>query len=184
MARERAKRTASPGSSIISLDPMRPAPFRVAQRKEWITADGTGLGEEEIEGFSIFVRAQMTNAEKKELVKAHDFIAIEHANAWNALPPSERDPDDSPREREKVLLAPYIYGWNATGIDAKTGEDVDLPPPREAGPAIFDAVTEPMVLWMLRVVIVGYASLGKATRPRKRLDPTGDMPEPEAAESA
>jgi hypothetical protein len=146
-----------------------PPPYRVADKKEWIVCDEPGM-----EGFAIQVRTNITNAEQREVASHHDWIAGVYTREWEEIPVEDRDMTKAPRELERKQLAPFIYGWNAEGRDPKTGEWGLLPPPVEAGPEVFDSITDEMTTWMIRVVIVGYMVTGKVRRLKTRSTPTGD----------
>jgi hypothetical protein len=153
----------------------RPAPYRVAQSKEWIVCDEPGM-----EGFAILVRTSITNAEQQELVDEHDRITSTYAEAWDKLPPEERDMDQSPRWREKVLLAPHVLDWNAVGVDAKEKEK-PIPPPAVAGADAFKAISVQELGWITSVVLVGYLVLGKVRKLPSKSGATGDTSAPAAA---
>jgi hypothetical protein len=102
----------------------RPAPYRVADRKEWIVCDEPGL-----DGFAILVRTSITNAEQQALVDEYNRITGPYSEAWDALPPEERDMEQSPWRKEKALIAPYVHDWNAVGVNGKGKETPIRRPP-------------------------------------------------------
>lgn len=153
----------------------KPAPYRVADKREWIVSE-----EEDSAGFAILVRTGITNAEQQSLLDRHNEIAGRYSEEWNAQPPEERDLSQSPRAKELELLTPYVLDWNATAPNAD-GEWVELAAPAINGPAVWDFVTEPERSFCTRVVLNGYLILGKAMQLRRRLSATGDLSDPEPA---
>ena len=154
------------------MDPeTRPAPYRVAERKEWIVCD-----ELDLEGFAILVRTSITNAEQASLRARNDEIEGAISEAYWTLPPEGRDLDQSPWAMQKRLMAPYILDWNAEGQDMASGEWRPLPAPAEAGAEIFEAVTFREALWCFEVCIGGYYLTGKAGPWRSRSSDAGSTP--------
>jgi hypothetical protein len=68
----------------------------------------------------------------------------------------------SPREYQRELIAPYIYDWNAQGLNNDTGETEPIPAPREYGPDVFDFIGETEFQWLAYVILGGYTVTGKA----------------------
>jgi hypothetical protein len=137
------------------MDGQRPAPFRMADKKEWIACDQPGL-----EGFAVLVRTSVTNAEQDELRERFRANAA-YQEAYFAAPAPERDRDDTPRRRELALVAPYVLDWNAVGVGSD-GDEKPLPPPAVAGPDAFECVTPDAERWIVQVVLLGYHATGKA----------------------
>ena len=153
----------------------RPAPYRVADHREWIFCE-----EPECAGFAVLVRTSITTLEQDALNAQHDVIAGAYSESWLALPPTERDMTQSPRARERALLAPHILDWNAVGINGE-GEATPLPAPSVAGPEVFDAIAAAEYAWLSRVVLIGYLATGKVSGWRQR---SGDTGRPSALEEA
>lgn len=147
--------------------------FIVGNQFSWIECE-----DPEFPGFKIYVRTGITNQEKDLLTERHNQQVVAWAETWRELDSDHRDYGDSPRERQKRMIAPYVHGWNAMGYDPE-GNLIALPPPREAGSEIFNAIYDEMYEWMAYVVIGGYTVLGKAGPWRKQFEPTGTMPESE-----
>lgn len=145
----------------------RPAPYFPAQRREWIVCDEPG-----IEGFAILVRTSITNAERKTLNAELDEISGPYTEAWNAIPPEERDMSQSPRQRERELLAQQILDWTVSGR-TEDGEIKEIAAPAVNGAAALDFVEEDAVHWMFQVVFVGYLATGKADPSLARLTASG-----------
>lgn len=134
----------------------RPAPYFPAQRREWIVCDEPG-----IEGFAILVRTSITNAEKQQLNAELDDISGPYTETWNATPPEERDLSQSPRQKERALLARQVLDWTVAG-QTEDGEVKEIAAPAVNGVAALDFVEEDAVHWMFQVVFVGYLAVGKA----------------------
>lgn len=132
-----------------SPDDNRPAPFPLDERWGWVNCE-----EEGFEGFAIYVRKNLRNDERAALVEEHDKI-LAYQIEYMELPLPEREGKPSPRDRERVLIAPYIRDWNATGLD-EAGNPVPVPPPAAAGPEVFDAIYPEMFDWIVRHVLLGY----------------------------
>lgn len=136
----------------------RPAPYRVAEVREWIVSDDPSCA-----GLAVLVRTSITNAEQTALNAKHDEIAGSITEAWLKVPAHERDLSQSPRARERALLAPYVLDWNAVGV-TDDGQEAPLPAPSVAGPAVFDAIAAAEYEWISRVVLIGYLATGKARK--------------------
>lgn len=150
----------------------RPAPFLLDTR-EWIVCD-----EEDMEGFAILVRTSISNAEQRDLLARHAVI-VRDADAWEEEPPEQRKTrgeDAEPRAREWTLMAPYVLDWNAAEV--VNGEPVPIPSPAVDGAAAFSRVTAQCSTWILRVLLIGYLSTGKARKLRSRSGSPGDMSGP------
>jgi hypothetical protein len=145
----------------------RPAPYVPAQRREWIVCDEPG-----IEGFAILVRTSITNAEKRQLEAEFDEIVGPYSEQWNAMPPEERDLAQSPRARERELLARQILDWNVVGT-TEEGEEKEIAAPAINGAAALDFIEEDAVRWIGQVVLVGYLATGKADPSLARLTGSG-----------
>lgn len=156
----------------------RPAPYRVAQIQEWIICE-----EPECPGLAVLVRTSITNAEQVALNARHDDIAGSFTEAWLALPPDERDMTNSPRMRERALLAPYVLDWNAVGV-TEDGQEAPLPAPSVAGPEVFDAISAAEYTWISRIVLIGYLATGKAGGSRTRSGKPGNRFGPQSARDA
>lgn len=172
---KRSSRTANPTGVALFPPADRPTPpggfFAVPHRYEWIECELEGF-----EGFAIYVRTSITNAEQRILTEQHDEI-VTYYDTFFKLPPEDRDYSDGPREREKVLMAPLIVDWNAKAINAETGELELMEPPSVAGPGQLDAIYDEMVNWMLRTVLGGYVLTGKAVAWKPRRERGGTTPE-------
>lgn len=134
-----------------------PSLYIVGEVKEWIVCE-----EDPIKGFAILVRTNITLAEKRKLDEKHDHIIVDFQSEWRSKSISERDWEDTPRARQKALVAPYIYNWNAMAYNEETGEPERLSPPRTAGPTIFDSVLDEHYDWCASIVLAGYLETGKA----------------------
>ena len=145
----------------------RPAPYIPAQRREWIICDQPGL-----EGFAVLVRTSITNAERKALNAELDEITGPYTEAWNAQPPEERDMSQSPRQKERELLARQILDWTVSG-QTEDGEIKEIAAPAINGAAALDFVEEDAVHWMFQVVFIGYLATGKADVSLARLTASG-----------
>jgi hypothetical protein len=159
----------------------RPAPYRPAQRREWIVCDEPG-----IEGFAILVRTSITNGEQAQLQAEIDEITGPYTDQWFTRPPEERDVNETPRMKERELLARLILDWNVTGETAD-GEVKEIAPPAVNGAAAFDLVEKEAVTWMFLIVFGGYLQTGKVEPSLTRLiasgglsveDPVPEIPEP------
>jgi hypothetical protein len=154
-----------------------PPPYRIGERKEWITSDEPASA-----GFAILVRTSITNAERTALRERDDYITGAYTDEWNAKPPDERDVAMSPRVLQRQQLAPYIYDWNAEGRTADGGW-AKIPPPAEAGPEAFDCILPEDMAFIIDVILGGYYHLGKAVSWRKTLaaiGPTSEAKPPDA----
>ena len=156
----------------------RPAPYRVAQQTRWIVSDDPSC-----EGLAILVRTSITNAEQTALIAKHDDLTGDYAERWMALDPEQRDMADSPRARERALIAEYILDWNAVGL-TEAGEEAPLPPPAEIGGAAFDLITVEETAWITQIVLLGYLATGKAGGWRRPSTATGATSEPAPAPAA
>lgn len=145
----------------------RPAPYRVAEVREWIVSDDPSC-----EGLAVLVRTSITNVEQRHLQTLHDEIAGPETEKWLQMKPEARDLSQSPRARERALLAPYVLDWNAVGL-TKAGEEEPLPPPSVAGPEVFDAIAAAEYEWISRVVLIGYLATGKARKSATRSGSAG-----------
>jgi hypothetical protein len=144
----------------VDHDAYRPPPHRVADRKEWIVCD-----DPELDGFAVYVRTSVTNAEQDAIRARHDDIVGPISEAWDAIPLPERDLAQGPWSLQKRLMAPYILDWNAQGFDLGSGEWKTLPPP--GGPDgigidALDAVPRAYASWCYDIVVSGYYVTGKA----------------------
>lgn len=148
-----------------------PSMFLVADSKEWVVCD-----EEPNIGLAIYVRTDITQAEQKALRERYQRLVIDHWDPFYSLPVEERDLDDAPIVRQRAMLAPYIYEWNVLGRDPDDAV-IPIPPPRTAGPVVFEAISDSAEAWISYVVIGGYRVTGKAGPWRRRLPPSGDTPE-------
>jgi hypothetical protein len=54
----------------------------------------------------------------------------------------------NPTPELAAAIAPFVVAWNAVGTDAETGDEVQLPPPAEAGPDVFRAVDPFVQCWV------------------------------------
>lgn len=147
---------------------IRPAPYRVADRKAWFVCDWDG-----IEGLAIYVRTDITNAEQAALRARFDEISGPYEQQWQALPDAERDLAESPKAKERELLARYVFDWNATGIDPD-GNVIELAAPAVNGPAVFDAISRDEEHWITMAVLHGYYHLGKAWKWRRPFAASGN----------
>lgn len=145
----------TPVPSTATTETTKPTPFRIGERYEWVTAD-----DESLSGLAIYVRTSITNDERDALQDKHDAI-LEYNVAWAALSAQERAGQESPRDREWTLIAPYVKDWNVVGIDVD-GNESPLPPPAVAGADVFHAVTPEITAWITRVLLLGYRFTGKA----------------------
>jgi hypothetical protein len=170
-----------PGEQLIpyqrngfDLDRNDPPPnlFVVSDHYEWLECDIPPN-----EGFAVYVKTSITNAEKRQLKERHDRIVNEFSKAWREMPEEQRDFNDSPKNMQRRLIAPMILNWNAVGTNAETGELERLPAPNVAGPDIFDCITDDMYDWLILVLIGGYTVLGKAGNWRSRFDDAGPTSE-------
>lgn len=157
--------------------PDPPGWFVVADQHEWIPYDDPAFPE--LSGFAVYVRTGITNLERRKLNERHAEI-VAYGEQWDAQPEEDRDYTDTPHRRERELLAPYVVAWNAIGYD-ESGERTKLPSPAEAGPDIFDAIDDRLVIWTIRVVLSGYLVTGKARRSPSKSEPPGDTAEPSPA---
>lgn len=134
----------------------RPAAHSFAPRWQWQYCDVPGL-----ETFAILVRPTITNRERELLQKEHIEI-VEYEMSWlKDDKKRKREETDTPRFREMQLLAPYIKDWNAVGI-LEDGTEAAVPPPADAGPDAFLAIDAAAYDWIVRHIILGYRSSGKA----------------------
>ena len=133
----------------------RPSSFSFAPRLSWHTSDIEGMEE-----FAIYARRDITMREREELMTAHRAI-VDYEVAYLRPDFKERDPGDTPRRREMAMVAPWVVEWNAVGIDAD-GNEVALPPPSVAGPDAFLAIDNAAYDWIVRYLLLGYKSSGKA----------------------
>jgi hypothetical protein len=189
MTRQRSSRTRphpTVPTSVLDSDPP-PSMFLLFNRREWVVLDEDAIalnpGMAAFEGFAIYVRTGVSNAEKRHLAERHDLVAVNYAKAWLATPAAERDFDDTPLMRELAMVAPYIEAWNAQGRDPDTGEWHPVPPPAIAGAAAFDAIGDELTSWCLQIVLGGYVNSGKVDRQRIAFVRTGATatPSPPAA---
>lgn len=139
----------------------RPAPYVVADRWEWQVCEE----EDGPTGFAILVRTTVTNRERDDLVARYQEEIVRYSAVWREMGMEERaaadEAQDTPRDREWKLLAPFVKDWNATG-ETTDGETVPLPPPAEAGWEVFRGVYPEMSAWAAKVVLNGYRATGKA----------------------
>jgi hypothetical protein len=140
-----------------------PPPYRIGERKEWVTSD-----KPESAGFAILVRTAITNAEQNELRERLKYITGEYSEQWDATPAEERDLDKTPKILQRQLLAHYIYDWNAEHPDVD-GVYVRVPPPAINGAVAFDYITAHEMEFIIDVVQDGYRFLGKAESWQKTL---------------
>lgn len=73
-------------------------------------------------------------------------------------------------------IAPYILAWNVEGRN-EHGETVTLPPPAEAGPAIFEAADPLITIWLyneLRMLHLGGEDRKKDVRRSSATPPTSN----------
>jgi hypothetical protein len=173
-------RTGSPvgAASIHATNGLeRPAPFRFGERREWVACDIAGM-----EGFAILLRTSITIGEQRDLVARYRDIRVYAGEVWDELAEDARDFAESPHMRERALIAPFVLDWNAEGINAETGEYEPLPPPIEAGPAVFDCIEPEALDWVFSIVLVGYYTTGKAQLPPPRSAPIGTTSGPSSQE--
>lgn len=151
----------------------RPGPFRVHDRWEWVECTADDKDYADVIGLAIEVRTTITNREQQELQDRHDEV-IRYEAEFGAMEPADKakvPEDDRPWARQRRLIAPLVRGWNAQGLDAD-GNEVDLPPPAEAGPDAFEAISWTAELWITNVVLWGYRVTGKAGGRRVPSTPT------------
>lgn len=156
----------------------RPAPYRPAERKEWIVCHEPGMA-----GLAILVRTSITTAEHRDLNAWYSEHVLAYQETFFALPGEERDWDDAPIQRERKLIAPYIHDWNVIGRTIEGGE-IGVAAPAVNGPEAFACVTAEEYRWMVDVVLHGYLFTGKAGAWQPPSTPTGNGPEanPDAAD--
>jgi hypothetical protein len=173
---KRAKQRSHPAGpfSILDTDPPPVAMFRLYDRWEWILCD-----EAPFETFAVYVRTSISNDEQEHLRRRHDQLRQEYTEAWNALPPEQRDMGDSPHDRELAMLAPYVRAWTAQARDLDTGEWVNVPPPADVGRDAFRAIPDELTSWIVRLVLEGYMIAGKAVVLRKPSRNTGVSSSPQ-----
>lgn len=147
----------------IRPEAMRPAPYVVADRREWLVCEEPGM-----EGLAVLVRTSVTIAEQRALKERYDAIVDTFTAEYEAMAPEDRDLTDTPWIRQQQLLAPYVLDWNALGFTAASDERVLLPPPATAGHEVFDCISTEEYLWIFSSVVGGYYITGKASAWRTR----------------
>lgn len=170
----RGKSAETPDATPARVIPPPPGWFVVADDHDWIVCDDPDIPDQH--GLAIYVRTSITNREQQRLHERHAEIT-EYATAWRES--DNPDWDDTPDSRLRALVAPYVVGWNARGYNEES-VIVDLPPPAEAGPEIFDAIKYEAWRWIFQVVLYGYLATGKAGGWQRPSTEPGDTPEPSA----
>lgn len=79
-----------------------------------------------------------------------------------------------------AAIASYVVGWDFEAVDLTTGETVQVPPPAEAGPEVFellpDTVAIGVLLWMYNPSYMRGVAAKKASMPSETTTdpPSGD----------
>lgn len=144
-----------------------PGPYLVAHHFEWIESDF-----DKTIGFAVKVRTSLTNFEKRKLAEKDQYLHFEYIEKYKNASEEEQESMLSPRQYQREMLAPYVYGWNAH-YENEEGEIVKAPVPREYGPDAFEYISEDEFEWLVYVVIGGYTVLGKAGPWRREWNSTG-----------